>query len=187
MKLYVTRHGETEYSLKNIVCGSTDCPLTDSGREQAQKLADNIKNRNLHIGIIYTSPLVRALETAKIISKAVSVPFIVDNRLREQNCGAYEGKVQRDDKVFNAARQHFAARLNGGDSILRLAQRVYNFLDEICASGANDTPLIVGHICVCMMMHTYFNEITNDEYFGYRLENCALAEYTLPEQNLSIG
>jgi probable phosphoglycerate mutase len=173
----VTRHGETEYSLNNIICGSTDCPLTDYGREQARKLAEDIRDSNLRIDVVYTSPLLRARETAEIISKAISVPCIVDDRLREQDCGAYEGNANRDDKEFNSARRHFANRLRGGDSALRLAQRVYNFLDEICVTEAERVPLIVGHACVCAMIHTYFNEVTNDEYFEYKLDNCVLAEY----------
>jgi len=183
MKLYITRHGETEYSLHNIVCGSTDCPLTGKGREQAQRLADNIINRNLHIDLIYTSPLVRAQKTAEIISKAISAPYIIDNRIREQDCGAYEGAVKRDDQDVNAAMQNFANRLHGGESAFQLAQRVYNFLDDLSSSGAGNAALIVGHACVCRMIHTYFHEITNDQYFGYALENCTLAEYEFHETN----
>lgn len=181
MKIFITRHGETEYSLNNIVCGSTDSVLTDKGREQARRLADNIKDCNMRIDVIYTSPLVRARETAEIISKANSVPIIVDKRLREQNCGFYEGKVKRNDAAFNDAIIHFANRLKGGDSALQLAQRVYNFLDEICASDEDRAPLIVGHACVCRIIHTYFCEITNDEYFAYKLGNCALAEYEVSD------
>ena len=177
MKLYVARHGETEYTLNNIVCGSTDCLLTDKGREQARRLADDIKSKNVHIGVIYTSPLRRAMETAEIISNAISVPCIVDARLREQNCGAYEGTVKRNDKEFNASRLHFANRLKGGDSALRLAQRVYSFLDDVCVGESVSNPLIVGHVCVCMMINSYFNEVTNDELFSYRPGTCTLNEY----------
>jgi len=177
MKLYVTRHGETEYSLNNIVCGSSDCPLTEKGREQARVLSGDIIAKNLQIGIIYSSPLIRARETAEIIANAISVPLIIDNRLREQNYGAYEGNVKRDDPGLFKARQHFANRLCGGDSTLRLAQRVYNFLDEICRDTTMSIPLIVAHDCVCRMINTYFNEVTNEGYLGYKLGNCALAEY----------
>ena len=177
MRLYLTRHGETEYSLNNDVCGSTDCPLTDKGREQAKDLAGYIMDTGLNIGAIYSSPLVRARETAEIISKAISVPYIVDNRLREQSCGAYEGVTKRDDQEFKTAIQQFANRLKGGDSALQLAQRVYNFLDEICVDDEKSDSLIVGHACVCKMVHTYFTEITNDEYFRYLQGTCTLVEY----------
>ena len=179
MRLFLTRHGETDFSLNNTVCGSTDCPLTDKGREQARDLADYIKGKGLYIAVIYSSPLVRARETAEIISKAISAPVIVDDRLREQSCGAYEGVTKRDDQEFNRAIKHFANRLQGGDSALQLAQRVYNFLDEICVDGGKSASLIVGHVCVCRMVHTYFNEISNDEYFGYLQGTCTLAEYDM--------
>jgi len=177
MKLYVTRHGETEYSLNNIVCGSTDSPLTENGREQARRLADNIRSGDLRISLIYTSPLIRAQETAEIISKTISVPYVIDSRIREQDCGIYEGRAKRDDKEFNAALQNFANRLRGGESAFQLAQRVYQFLDDILVSSAGDVPLIVGHACVCKMIHTYFNEMTNEQYFKYGPGNCTLTEY----------
>ena len=177
MKIYVTRHGETEYSLKNIVCGSTDCPLTGYGREQAQELAEHIKAQNLGIDVIYSSPLIRAKETADIVAAALSVPVVVDVRLREQDCGAFEGNVPRNDEEFNTQRRNFADRLRGGESILQLAQRVYNLLDVFSENRPDKTPLIVGHICVCAMIHSYFNELSNDEYFAYRPGNCELAFY----------
>ena len=125
MKIFVTRHGETEYSLKNVVCGSTDCKFTERGRKQAQDLAEKLNKRSSQIDIIYSSPLIRARETAEIISGVISVPVVVDDRLREQNCGAYEGRVQRNDPEFIKARRQYAGRLNGGSSILQLTQQVY--------------------------------------------------------------
>ena len=178
MKIYVTRHGETQYSLKNIVCGSTDCQLTEKGRMQALELAGVIIKKNLHITAIYSSPLLRAKETAGIIKSAISVPCIIDSRLREQDCGAYESNAMRDDTEFNTAIRQHANRLKGGDSAFMLAQRVYNFMDEICPEGASGTPLIVAHACVCKMIHTYFHEITNEEYYGYSPGTCALVEYS---------
>jgi len=177
MKLYVTRHGETEYSLNNIVCGSTDCPLTDFGRGQARGLAEDIVDRKINIGLIYSSPLIRARETADIIADVFAVPVFVDYRLREQHFGAYEGNVKRDDAVLSEVRKNFAHRLSGGESTLQLAQRVYNFLDDLSADRPEGIPLIVGHICVCRMIDTYFFDLTNDEYARYRLANCGLVEY----------
>jgi len=179
MKVYLTRHGETQYSLDHIVCGSTDCPLTKTGEAQALELANALKNSDCDIGIIYTSPLIRAYDTAKIIADVLGVPCIVDTRLREQNCGAYEGAVSRDDAQYNKNRVHFANRLKGGDSTLMLAQRVYNFMDDLPRESDNGSTLIVGHACVCKMVHTYFTEITNEEYYDFKLGTCELREYVI--------
>ena len=177
MRIYVTRHGETEYSRDGIVCGTTDCPLTDFGREQAISLAREIERQHLKFGIVYTSPLLRAKETAEIVAKAFDTALIVDPRLREQDCGAYEGRVPRNDRRFSAARMHFANRLDGGESSLQLAQRIYGFLDDLIKDGKETAPLIVGHACVCKMIHTYFHELTNEEYFEFKLGNCELLSY----------
>ena len=177
MKLYVTRHGETEYSLKGVVCGTTDCPLTDFGRQQALSLAEEIRGKGIKIDMIYSSPLIRAKETAEVLAAKISVPIVVDERLREQDCGGFEGKAKRDDKRFSNARFHFANSLDGGESTLQLAQRVYNFLDELLDEKLDKAALIVGHACVCKIIHTYFYELSNEEYFHHNTGNCELVEY----------
>lgn len=62
MKLYVARHGETEWNRLNKVCGRTDSPLTDKGLQQAQLLAERLDSCS--IDVIIASPLSRAQETA---------------------------------------------------------------------------------------------------------------------------
>jgi broad specificity phosphatase PhoE len=69
MKLFVTRHGQTEWNSQNRVSGITDISLTDKGLEQAEALANQIVDYD--IDIIITSPLNRAKLTADILSKAI--------------------------------------------------------------------------------------------------------------------
>ena len=67
MKLYVARHGETEWNVRRKVCGRTDIPLTDTGIEQAKQLAE--KAAELDIDIIIASPMIRAQQTATAVSE----------------------------------------------------------------------------------------------------------------------
>ena len=67
MKLYVARHGETEWNALNKVCGRTDLPLTEKGFQQAEKLAE--RTENLGIDIIIASPMLRARQTAEPTAK----------------------------------------------------------------------------------------------------------------------
>ena len=89
MKLYVARHGETEWNRLNKVCGRTDSPLTDKGLQQAQLLADGLEN--CPIDVIIASPLSRAQETARAVAERKHLPIITDERLIEQDYGMYEG------------------------------------------------------------------------------------------------
>ena len=97
MKLYVARHGETEWNRLNKVCGRTDSPLTDKGLQQAQLLAERLDSCS--IDVIIASPLSRAQETARAVAERKHLPVLTDERLIEQDYGVYEG-VQRDDRDF---------------------------------------------------------------------------------------
>ena len=52
MKIYVARHGQTQWNAENKVCGRTDIPLTETGLQQAEKLADNAEGKNIDIIVL---------------------------------------------------------------------------------------------------------------------------------------
>ena len=75
MKLFITRHGETDWNVQEKVCGISEAQLTENGRQQAQLLAQQLerdKDKN-NIGAIYVSPLKRARETASYIEQALHI------------------------------------------------------------------------------------------------------------------
>ena len=80
--IYIVRHGETDWNIGSRMQGHTDIPLNAKGREQARKIASHLKE--IHLDIMYTSPLSRAYETARIITVHHKVPFITDVSLRER-------------------------------------------------------------------------------------------------------
>ncbi|WP_261300488.1 histidine phosphatase family protein [Paenibacillus andongensis] len=174
MKLYVVRHGQTEWNYENRVCGITDVQLTDKGEEQAKELSKIVYEKQ--IDIILTSPLSRAVKTAEILSRAINKDIVIDHRLVEQNYGEFEG-TSRDNQNFKEAKRHFSNKLSGGESILQLSQRIFNVLDEIKEKYLNQNVLIVTHGGVCRVINAYFNEQTNDEFYHFHIGNCDLKEY----------
>ena len=127
---YFTRHGQTIWNVENKICGATDIALTDLGHQQAIDLGSKIAQEDLGIDEILYSPLMRAADTAKHISEIVGIPARVEPRLIEQNFGKYES-TPRNGEEFQKAKQQFVTRYDGGESMLHLAQRIYNLLDEI--------------------------------------------------------
>ena len=63
--LYFTRHGETVWNVENKICGMTDSPLTERGRQQARKLGEAVKASGVHIDEILYSPLSRAADNQR--------------------------------------------------------------------------------------------------------------------------
>ena len=68
--LYFVRHGETVWNVANKICGMTDSPLTEKGREQARQTGELVKNSGLRIDEILYSPLSRAADTASASTRA---------------------------------------------------------------------------------------------------------------------
>lgn len=80
MKIYIARHGQTEWNKLNKICGLTDVDLTALGREQAGKLAEDLKDKN--ISVIISSPLKRAMDTAGYVSGETGAVYSVRVRAR---------------------------------------------------------------------------------------------------------
>lgn len=174
--LYFTRHGQTVGNVENKVCGVIDTDLTEFGRTQAKELGIRIKQDNdIAIDEIIASPLKRARETAGFVSEIIGVSVRIDVRVIEQNFGKYEGQNRRSDE-FKEARRHFVDNFGGGESMLKVTQRIYNFLDEI-KKDTDKTYLVVAHNGIARIVHSYFFDATNEEFANYSMKNCDLVRY----------
>jgi broad specificity phosphatase PhoE len=98
--LLLVRHGETDWNADGRLQGQTDRPLSDLGRRQARRLADELSTEPLEA--IYSSDLARARETATIVGESIGLPVSVDPDLREKDWGTWEGltAVERDRVEF---------------------------------------------------------------------------------------
>ncbi len=178
MKIYVARHGQTQLNVEDRVCGSTDIPLTEVGLKQADKLAAN--TASIKIDVIIASDMIRARQTARAVAKYKGLPVITDSRLREQDFGRWEGHP-RGAADYQAEKRRYFSNHNGGESVLRLAQRVYNALDDIISNPdyQDKNILIVCHGGVRRTVRSYFQDMENEEYSAYSPDNASLVEYSV--------
>ena len=174
--VYFARHGETVWNVENKICGMTDSPLTEKGRAQAAQLGETVKNSGIVLDEILYSPLSRAADTALAVAAATGLPARVEPRLREQCFGRFEGTSPRNSPEFTAAKMQFADRYTDGESMLQLAQRIYNLLDELKADTGK-TYLLVAHNGIARVVQSYFYDMTNEEYAAAGIKNCELVEY----------
>lgn len=174
-KLYFVRHGQTVWNVENKICGATDIALTDKGHEQAIMTGKLILEKGLKADVILYSPLIRAKDTALHISEITGIPATEEVRLTEQCFGKYES-TPRDGEEFRAAKAEFINSYEGGESMLRLAQRIYNLLDDVINS--NKTCILVAHNGISRVIQSYFYDMTNEEYANFGVKNCEIVEYT---------
>lgn len=174
--LYFTRHGQTVWNVENKICGATDIELTELGRSQAKELGKKMKKKNIKIDKILYSPLIRAAETARYISEETGIEAFEELRLKEQNFGRYEGTA-RNGMEFKKAKEGFIDSFDGGETMLHLAQRIYNLLDDI--KKDDKVYLLVAHNGISRVIESYFRDMTNAEYAGFGIKNCELKHYNI--------
>lgn len=140
MILFV-RHGESEANLRGVFAGQRDNSLlTPRGKEQAQKSAEQIKLKNLHIDRVISSPLIRTLETSRIICKELGFDesqIEIDNRINEYDMGSITGTPVKD-----ISSEKLTTAENAEDPIA-FQNRVENFLNEY--KDKNEDILVVSH------------------------------------------
>ncbi len=171
---YFVRHGETIWNVENKICGATDIELTKKGHEQAVETGEKILEEGIKADLILTSPLVRASETARHISEITGIPVKVEERLIEQNFGRYESTA-RNGKEFHEAKKDMASRFGTGESMLHLAQRIYNLLDDIKAE--DKVCILVAHNGIARIVESYFREMDNEEFSSFGIKNCEVRRY----------
>lgn len=178
MVIYVARHGQTPWNLEHKLCGRTDIELTEEGLRQARQLARLAEGKS--ISMILSSPLRRAKDTAQSAADLLGLKVQTDNRLLEWNYGAYEGTNSRDP-AFQQAKQQFANRLPQGESLLEVVGRVYSLLNQLKEQHMSHNLLMVTHGDICRVIHSYFLNLSIEEFFSYTHQNGQLEVYCLGE------
>ena len=95
----------------------------------------------------------------------------------EQNFGKYES-TPRDGEEFAKAKCNFICSFDGGETMLHLAQRIYNLLDEIKAQP-DKTYLLVAHNGIARMVKSYFEDMGNEEFSAFKIKNCEILKFEL--------
>lgn len=180
--IYFVRHGQTFWNVDNKVCGRTDIDLTPTGYQQAEQtgrmIKEKIESGEVKADEILSSPLLRAKHTAETISKITGIPMSIEPRLIEQCFGRYEG-TERDGAEFQLSKQNFADSYSGGESMLRLGQRIFNLLDELKEreESTEKTYILVAHNGIARMVQAYFHDMTNEEFSRSGIKNCELVRF----------
>ena len=160
MKLYVVRHGETDWNKEKRLQGNHDIPLNEAGRSQAEIAREALKAYDFDV--VFASPLVRAAETAEIINKDRGKPVFYDYRLRERNFGSCEGK-KRGEYDYTELWDYEKNFDYGGEGIQTFFKRVWAFLDALKALRPAENVLVVCHGGTMRAIECYFNGVKDAE------------------------
>lgn len=188
MKLYIIRHGETDYNKKRLLQGQSDIPLNEYGRELAQITAKALSK--MSFDKIYSSPLIRAFETAKILTGRNDI--ITDKRLMEISFGIGEGVESSTlgetfSNFFFAPEKYIPPE--NGESYEELVERAKDFLEKEIypLRNSNQNVLIVAHGAVNKALMLILKDLEiKDIWKGEFQKNCCVNAYDLSENHFEI-
>ena len=173
--IYIIRHGQTEKNRANVLQGRSDIPLNDSGRQQAEEVRNRLIKAGIHFDLVYTSPLIRAVQTAAIIAEGI--PQLKDDRLIEMDYGPYEGMdlANPAPEVLDFFRDfvHNPAP-NGMEPLQAIVVRLGSFLEEIREEAAEKNILISTHAIAMKGALEYLTPDSGGSYWSKFIGNCAV-------------
>lgn len=169
MKIYLTRHGETEWNRERRTQGWKNSNLTRKGIESAKRLGNSLKN--IDFACIYSSPLGRALDTAKHIRGDRDIGIKINDSLKEMGFGAWEGMIdteiqeQYPEELHNYWNEPHLFEPVGGESYDELINRVRRVLDNIISSSPGENVLVVTHAAVIKAIYVIIKNTSLENFW----------------------
>lgn len=163
LRLYITRHGETEWNIQGRMQGWKNSNLTSKGVSNAKALGESLKS--VEFNKVYCSPLDRTRHTAELILSGRDIPVVYDENLREIHLGELEGLNQEEIKqIYPEFGSHFwenphLYKAKSGEDFYQVRERVLKVLDRIMSENTEGNILIVTHGVVLKTFHAYFKNL----------------------------
>lgn len=180
MNLILIRHGETEWNTLHRAQGRTDIPLNQQGIAQAQALAEHFSGKR--VDLILSSPLCRALDTAKALSRTVNAPIKIAEELTEIRFGIWEGLSFNDIRKDYPELMHkwqeypYSCKIPGAESPEEVMQRVVPYLKKVIEENPEKTIAVVSHTLPLKVALAAAMGLPFDNMHVFRLDNTGYSE-----------
>ncbi len=174
MKIWITRHGETNLNRAHLMQGRTDEPLNENGLRQAEEARKKIGN--IKFDAVYSSPLQRAIITASIIGDVHEDSILQDERLIEADFGRYEKKLYTDMGLKMSLYWAFPEIFRAPESVETtdsLKKRSTSFLEEIEKTDYENV-LITCHGGIMRALSGYLGDKKNGLMWRPKPRNCEI-------------
>jgi len=189
-RLILIRHGETEWNETRRFQGISDIPLSPKGMDQALALARSLEKERL--AAIYTSPLIRARQTAACLARHHSCPLVVIEDLKELNQGRLEGLTGEDlRRDFPGFISKWMAEpgetvLPGGESLGDLQRRAWIRIEDLLQKHPEETVAVVAHSFVILTVLCRALELPLQAFRRFRQDPTAKSILEFSERGASL-
>ena len=174
MKIYVMRHGTTVWNEKGITQGRTNNRLSKQGISLTEQVA--LKYKNVKFDVIYSSPLMRTMQTSNIMNKYHNIKIIKDQRLIEIDQGIFSGKSKFELTDEEITLKFSRSSKCGMESYESVYKRVENFINELKENTKHKNVLIITHNVNASFIADILNGIDVDFENDTHLRNFKNAE-----------
>lgn len=177
-RLYIVRHGETEWNKALRYQGHRDIPLSEEGRVQAAQIAKRLSGEKLHAA--YASDLSRAFETAETISEYHGLEVARFPELKETNFGLWEGLTYGEiDKQFHTVMNEWYknprdTQIPGGESLGEVADRCQAGVNRILCANPGRNVLVVAHGGIIRIIVATILGMSLNDYWKIKQDNVSL-------------
>jgi len=177
-EIVLVRHGETDSNIRGTYLGWTDVPLNETGLSQAGIAREKLLNEDFDICI--SSPLKRALDTARIIVKGKELDILTDERLKERNFGVWDD-LTYDEIVNSFPEEHkkWLEDLNNyevkdGESFSGSYNRIVGFVDYLVMKHRGKKILVVTHSGCIRKFLAYLTGMGIDGVWHFKVDNAKI-------------
>ncbi len=177
-KFFLVRHGQTEWNRIERFRGRVDIPLNETGRAQARAVAERLAPEQ--ISAVFSSPLSRALETAKPIAEKHGLSVEIMDALTDLDFGSWQGLTPQEvsekypetysDWLFHPER----VKMPGGESLDEVRTRVLAAVKDLAPRFEDQTVVLVSHKAVCKVLLCAVLDLDNSHFWQIEQDNVAL-------------
>ncbi|MBM7614094.1 histidine phosphatase family protein [Alkaliphilus hydrothermalis] len=176
-KIYLVRHGETNWNIQGRTQGWQDSSLTNEGLRQASLVAERLKWEK--IDVVFSSNLKRAKSTAHIIADELNVPCHLTEGLKEMGFGLWEGltveeiRQQFPNELDQWHTTPHTAMIPEAEDLIAAQKRMVYFFEEVI-QREEENILLVSHGTSIKLLLMFFLGMSMADFYKLKQDNCAI-------------
>lgn len=178
MRLFLIRHGETVWNKEEVFRGRADVPLNGHGREQAERAGQALAG--LELAAVYSSPLSRAVETARAVAAPHGLQVEILEGLNDLDYGNWEGlSLKEVEERYPADYRTWAeaphtVTFEGGESLEMARHRAVAAVEQIKARHTGCSVAVVTHRVICKLLLLHFMGVDSSRFWLVKQDTCAI-------------
>jgi broad specificity phosphatase PhoE len=178
VNIILVRHGETDWNTEQVFRGRIDVPLNQVGLSQAEAVGHFLKGRDLDA--LFSSPLKRAFETARMLAKGRNLEIVAEEGLIDINFGLWQGmshqKVREDFKDLYSRwiSEPHKVIFPEGESLREVSARSQKVLDTIVKNNPGRTVVLVSHRVINKVLLCSVLGLKLSHFWNIRQDTCAV-------------